>query len=65
MTLKDDELEPRREEEQCPSVNLHGIRCRGQRDHAALHNAEVDGVLYVWSDQASPALAIDLLRPKE
>ena len=54
-----------REQERCLSENLRGIRCRGQRGHAALHNAEIDGMLYVWSDESSPALAIDLLRPKD
>jgi len=62
MTMAND---PGREQERCPSENLRGIQCRGQRGHAALHNAEVDGVLYVWSDESSPALAIDLLRPKD
>ena len=61
MTMADDP-DPGREQERCPSENLRGIRCRGQRGHGALHSAEIDGVLYVWSDESSPTLAIDLLQ---
>jgi hypothetical protein len=61
MTMRD-EPDRGREEDRCPSLNLHGIRCEGQRGHAALHNATIEEVLYVWSDSTSPALAIDLLR---
>ena len=58
----DGRLAPERERDRCPSVSLRGARCRGRRGHRALHDAEIDGALSVWSDEASPALAIDLLR---
>lgn len=52
-------------QDRCPSQSRHGLQCVGKRGHGALHNAELEGVLYVWSDSASPALAIDLLRLRD
>jgi hypothetical protein len=60
-----EEAVPERRPDRCPSLNLRGIQCEGQIGHAALHNAKVEGVLYVWSDSTSPPLAIDLLQPKD
>jgi hypothetical protein len=54
-----------RERQRCPSLNRHGMQCEGQSGHAALHNAKVEDVLYVWSDSTSPTLAIDLLKPDD
>jgi hypothetical protein len=56
-----DEPDRGREKDRCPSLNRNGIRCVAKRGHAALHNAKIEDVLYVWSDSTSPALAIDLL----
>lgn len=50
------------ERDQCPSVSLRGVRCSGESGHGALHSAEIDGVLFAWSDESSPTLAIDLYR---
>jgi hypothetical protein len=59
------EADRERGQDRCPSLNRHGIQCRGKRSHGALHSAEIEGVLYVWSDSTSPALAIDLLRSND
>ena len=60
--MSDAHRDPEPERDQCPSVSLRGVRCMGQRGHGALHSAEVDGVLFAWSDESSPTLAIDLYR---
>ena len=52
-------------ERRCTSLNRYGVRCRGDTGHGALHSAEIEGVLYVWSDESSPTLAIELFRPKD
>jgi hypothetical protein len=52
-------------EGRCTSLNRYGVRCRGSRGHGALHSSEAEGVLYVWSDESSPTLAIELFRPKD
>ena len=56
----DDRRNSEREDAQCPSVSLRGKRCSGRRGHGGLHSTEIDGVLYAWSDESSPDLAIDL-----
>jgi hypothetical protein len=41
-------------------VSRRGRRCCGERGHGALHHAEIEGVLYVWSDETSPESALEL-----
>jgi len=38
-----------------------GHGCVGEQGHGGLHHAEVNGVLFAWSDETSPELALDLL----
>ena len=47
--------------EQCLSLNVIGKRCQGLIGHGGMHQAEQDAVRYVWSDENSPASAIDLI----
>jgi hypothetical protein len=49
-----------REREPCLSLNRHGVRCEGQRGHASLHTARADGMVYIWSDAESLAVALNL-----
>ncbi len=46
----------------CSSRSVrYGRRCAGKRGHGGLHHAEAHGTMYVWTDDASPELALDLL----
>ena len=58
--LSDQARDPEPQQDLCPSVSLRGVQCKGQRGHGALHSAEIDAVLFAWSDESSPTLAIDL-----
>jgi len=51
-----------KDKERCPSLNLTGKRCQALVGHGGMHQAEEEAVRYVWSDETSPALAIDLIR---
>jgi len=54
--------EPRKDDpERCPSVNVTGKQCQGLVGHGGMHQAEHGSVRYVWSDESSPASAIDLV----
>ena len=61
--LSDQARDREPQQDLCPSVSLRGVRCKGQRGHGALHSAEIDAVLFAWSDESSPTLAIDLYWP--
>jgi hypothetical protein len=61
--LSDQARDPEPQQDLCPSVSLRGVQCKGQRGHGALHSAEIDAVLFAWSDESSPTLAIDLYWP--
>jgi hypothetical protein len=53
---------PQQEQDRCPSVSSKGKRCSGRVGHGGMHQAEEAGVLYAWTDDSSPACAIDLIR---
>lgn len=56
------EAAPQQEQDRCPSVSSKGKRCSGRVGHGGMHQAQETGVLYAWTDDTSPACAIDLIR---